>query len=251
MANVKAGKRGLDMSDLGISLDGTVIASTTNVRVAFANGDYTDFGGSYTFISPTQFTGTVNAITHVVNGKVAFSVTGANADAQTVFALIDSGDILGAQAYVLRQDDKLTGSALGDVLYGFAGNDKIVGGAGDDVLVGGAGTDKLFGEAGADTFAFWSAGDSGLGVGIRDTIADFSHAEGDRIDLSAIDAVARTARNEKFTLVDDFTGKAGELTVDKVGTGWLVSGDTDGRDGADFVILVKSDAALVAADFVL
>lgn len=250
MANVKAGKRGLDMGDLGISLDGTVIPSSTNVRVAFANGDYTDFGGSYTFISPTQFTGTVNSITHVVNGKVAFSVSGAASDAQTLFALIDSGDLLGAQAYVLRDNDSLTGSGRDDVLYGFAGDDKIVGGGGNDVLVGGAGRDQLSGGVGADTFAFWSVTDSGLDAATRDLVKGFSVADGDRIDLSAIDANTRTTRDDRFSLVDEFTGKAGQLTVEKLGSGWLVSGDVDGRNGADFSILVKSDVALTATDFV-
>lgn len=251
MANLKAGKGALDMSDLGISLDGTVMPSTTNVRIAYTDGGYTDFGGTYQFISPTQFTGTVTSITHVEDGKVRFSVTDVNADAQRLFALIDSGDIQGAEAYVLRDDDVIDGGRRGDTLYGFGGDDVISGGAGRDVLVGGEGADTLKGGTEADVFAYWSDEDSGIGRDARDTIIGFSHLDGDKIDLSAIDANENTTRNEKFSFVADFTGKAGELTVDQVSGGWLVLGDTDGRDGADFSIFVKADGPLVATDFVL
>lgn len=252
MAKVTTGKRtALRMDDLGITLDGTVIPSSTNVRIAYANGDYTDFGGTFSFPGG-HFSGTVNTVKHVVGGKTVFDVTGANADAQTLFALIDAGDILGAQAYVLRGNDQVEGALDADVLYGFAGNDTLVGKAGDDVLVGGAGKDLLNGGGGADRYVFWSADDSGATLATRDTIANFSRAEGDRINLAAIDANETTAgTNEKFRLVDAFTGKAGQLTIEQVEKGWLVSGDTDGRDGADFTILVKSDGPVGATDFLL
>lgn len=149
MAKVTTGKRtALRMDDLGINLDGTVIPSSSNVRIDYGNGDYTDFGGTFTFLPGGQFTGTVNAISHVVGGKAVFSVANANADAMTLFALIDSGDILGAQAYVLRGADKINGNSQDDVLYGFGGDDIIQGGAGDDVLVGGGGLDRLSGGGG-------------------------------------------------------------------------------------------------------
>lgn len=252
MAKVTAGKRSaLRMDDLGINLDGTVIPSSTNVRIAYGNGDYTDFGGTFTFLPGGQFTGTVRTVTHVVGGKTVFNVSGANADAQTLFALIDSGDILGAQAYVLRADDKINGNGLGDVLYGFDGDDTLFGNGGNDVLVGGKGQDSLNGGKGADRFAFWSTDDSGPTIATRDTIFGFNHAEGDRIDLSRIDANEGTTRNDKFRLVEAFSGKAGELTVREGVAGWIVSGDTDGKDGADFTIVVKTDEALVGSDFIL
>jgi Ca2+-binding RTX toxin-like protein len=252
MAKVTAGKRSaLRMDDLGINLDGTVVPSSTNVRISYGNGDFTDFGGTFTFLPGGQFTGTVRTVTHVVSGKTVFSVSGASADAQTLFALIDSGDILGAQAYVLRADDKISGNGLGDVLYGFDGDDTLVGKGGNDVLVGGKGRDSLNGGKGADRFGYWSTEDSGTTLATRDTIFGFNHAEGDRIDLSRIDANENTTRNDKFRLVDAFTGKAGELTIREGGAGWVVSGDTDGKDGADFTILVKTDVPLVSGDFIL
>lgn len=50
----------------------------------------------------------------------------------------------------------------------------------------------------------------------RDTIFDFTSA--DRINLSSIDANTKVSGNQAFTFIGtrDFTGKAGELTYDKM-----------------------------------
>ena len=69
--------------------------------------------------------------------------------------------------------DKLIGNAGDDILFGQGGNDVLVGGKGNDILVGGAG---------ADTFV-WLKGDTNTGTGF-DTITDFKHGEGDKLDLS-------------------------------------------------------------------
>jgi Ca2+-binding RTX toxin-like protein len=61
----------------------------------------------------------------------------------------------------------LTGNALANVITGADGN---------DVIDGRGGNDDLFGEGGADTFLFSNARG-------RDTVMDFSRADGDRIDL--------------------------------------------------------------------
>jgi serralysin len=101
--------------------------------------------------------------------------------------------------------DVLRGASGNDSLRGDTGNDSMAGGAGDDVLVagdgadwlnGGAGADRLFGNAGADSFGFLSVADG------RDVIGDFRRAEGDRINLSAIDADPRTAGDQAFLFAD-------------------------------------------------
>ncbi len=78
--------------------------------------------------------------------------------------------------------DKLIGNAGDDILFGQGGNDVLNGGAGNDILVGGKGNDTLTGGAGADTFV-WLKGDTNTGTGV-DTITDFKHSEGDKLDLS-------------------------------------------------------------------
>ncbi|WP_225011228.1 M12 family metallopeptidase [Novosphingobium percolationis] len=72
----------------------------------------------------------------------------------------------------------LIGNGGANVLRGLVGNDVLEGGKGADKLIGGKGKDVLTGGAGKDVFVFDDA------ATVRDTIADFSHKQGDRIQLS-------------------------------------------------------------------
>ncbi|WP_263626427.1 FG-GAP-like repeat-containing protein [Novosphingobium percolationis] len=72
----------------------------------------------------------------------------------------------------------LIGNNGANALRGLAGNDTLNGGAGNDKLYGGEGKDTLTGGTGKDCFVFGTPSTS------RDTITDFSHAEGDKIQLS-------------------------------------------------------------------
>ncbi|HCP53565.1 MAG TPA: hypothetical protein DIU04_02210, partial [Pseudomonas sp.] len=71
----------------------------------------------------------------------------------------------------------------GDLLDGGAGNDWLFGQGGDDVLIGGIGNDHLYGGTGADTFV-WNAADRGGNY--HDVVHDFSAADGDKLNLSAL-----------------------------------------------------------------
>lgn len=144
--------------------------------------------------------------------------------------------------------DVLRGSSAANRLIGDAGDDDLAGRGGDDALSGGTGADRLEGGHGADLFVFAEV-DAG-----RDVIADFNAAEGDRIDLSGIDAVAATPFEEdgfQFIGAAAFSGTAGELRAAAAAGGWEVSGDVDGDGLGDFTILVASPAPLAAGDFVL
>ncbi len=143
------------------------------------------------------------------------------------------------------------GNDAANTLNGAAGNDILRGNGGADSLVGGAGSDMLTGGAGADRFVFASIAESTVDVKGRDQILDFSHAEGDRIDLSKIDANSSDAGEGAFKLVTAFDGYHGALTITAKGGDWLVQGDLNGDNLADFSILVTSATALVAADFVM
>jgi Ca2+-binding RTX toxin-like protein len=137
-------------------------------------------------------------------------------------------------------------------LYGDAGIDSIVGGAGDDTLIGGAARDQLTGGDGADTFVYTALADSPAVSGQRDEITDFSHAQGDRIDLSAIDADTATPGDQAFTLIaGQFTDQPGQLILVPKTGGFLVNGDVNGDGKADLSIFVHATAPLVAGDFVL
>jgi Ca2+-binding RTX toxin-like protein len=78
-------------------------------------------------------------------------------------------------------NDKLTGTNFADDLRGGDGKDTLNGLAGNDTLIGGALADTLTGGAGADAFVFAETGSTN-----RDTINDYSFAEGDVIDLAAL-----------------------------------------------------------------
>ncbi len=147
--------------------------------------------------------------------------------------------------------DVLNGEAGNDFLFGETGSDVLSGELGDDVLVGGAGGDALVGGAGADTFRFTSADDSNASG--RDLIVDFNAAEGDRIDLSAIDANSGTAGDQGFTFVSAFSNTSGQMTrVFDVNTGTTrFSGDVNGDGVADFSFDVTGDFSTTSTGFIL
>ncbi len=121
-------------------------------------------------------------------------------------------------------NDSLTGDALANTLQGWNGNDVLEGGIGKDALTGGAG---------ADRFVFSAISDSLTGVN-ADRITDFSHAQGDKIDLSAIDAGTGVAGDQAFTFIGSglYTHHAGELRFAFTSPGiTTIAGDVNG-DGA-------------------
>ncbi len=144
-----------------------------------------------------------------------------------------------------------TGTAGADRLIGTSGGDVLIGGDGADILIGGGGSDLLKGGRGADTFVFQALSDSGAASGTQDQILDFSHAEGDRIDLSAIDANSRTGGDDAFTLVTWFTKTPGELVSKARPDGYLLQADANGDGVADFTLFVHASAPLTAGDFIL
>ncbi len=135
-------------------------------------------------------------------------------------------------------DDTLFGNQGNDELHGGIGNDTLSGGQnddrlfgddGNDIVIGGLGTNVLTGGAGADVFVMNAQG--------HDTILDFSQGAGDRIDMRSVDAnTSNGAALDRFTLVNSFSGQAGQLVVSAASdTGhYLVDGDTNGDGIADF-----------------
>lgn len=159
-----------------------------------------------------------------------------------------------------------------DVLFGGNGNDRLLGGFGNDVIVGGQGADVMFGgrqgnnfqsgiDDGDDTFIFLN---SEFQVGFflpggfytGDRIEDF--AFGDKIDLSLIDANIGRSGNQAFSFASEFTGRAGQLTVNLINDTaafdqWLVAGDVNGDKQVDFNMLVTAQSGinLAATDHII
>jgi len=91
-----------------------------------------------------------------------------------------------------KGNNKLTGSPKADVLMGWGGRDVLIGGKNDDILCGGQNADRFF-----FTAAHASADPD------KDQIVDFNGEDGDRITFST----------KGGSLVSEFSGKKGEVTV--------------------------------------
>ncbi len=162
--------------------------------------------------------------------------------------------------------DRLAGGANADFLDGGSGNDELLGdnsgetvgndtlsgGDGNDTLEGSGGADRAFGGAGADTFVFRHQNDFG---GHPDYIGDFSHAEGDLIDLSAIDARTGGTANDTFSFVNGPSTAAGTIWLGALGANGdqtiFINRDGGAADHMVFVQVADIGTSLQASDFIL
>jgi Ca2+-binding RTX toxin-like protein len=80
-------------------------------------------------------------------------------------------------------------------------NNSIAGNDHANVINGLGGTDSLQGNGGADTFTWSSVGHTGVTEWKSDKVLDFSFAEGDRLDLSDIDADVYAPGDQAFTFI--------------------------------------------------
>ena len=146
-------------------------------------------------------------------------------------------------------NDKLTGNATANTLIGGAGNDTLTGGAGNDLLIGGTGLDKLYGGTGADKFDFNALSEMGLGAALRDVIGDFKTSEGDKIDLSTLDANLATVANDAFSFIGSSafsSNAAGQLRF----AGGILYGSTDADTAAEFEIQLVGVSNLQTTDLI-
>ena len=163
-------------------------------------------------------------ISHAAAGAVA---TGAAQPASGLFQFFhDAGTVSYTQPYIYSSggNDFMRGSVFGDNLYAGDGNDTFVGSLGADTYNGGGG---------ADRFVFTDVSQS-TSVSM-DSINDFNAAEGDVVDVSAIDANSVLAGNQAFTFVASFTGQSGQAVFDS----GLLRLDVNGDGQADFVLQVQ------------
>jgi Ca2+-binding RTX toxin-like protein len=181
----------------------------------------------------------LNEGTDLVKASVSFTL-GANIENLTLTGVDNingTGNALG---------NTLMGNAGANVLNGGDGNDTLNGAAGNDSLWGGTGNDRMTGGLGADVFVV-SAGDirltrSGL-VAARDTLVDLTFAQGDRIDLSGVDANTALAGDQAFTFVGSFTNQAGQatLTYTSGSNTTLLKLDVDGDGKADYEMVMNGN----------
>jgi Ca2+-binding RTX toxin-like protein len=204
----------------------------------------------------------------VINGG-AGTDTASYANASGGVAVdLAAGTAMGADGNdTLTAVENIIGSAHGDMLTGDGGVNALNGGGGNDTLTGGGGADNLTGGIGADTFRFTATSDSASGA--SDVIADFSGkhvlvldskgklvkaaGQGDKLDLSAIDANTLVAGDQAFTLSSKFTGVAGQAysSYDAATNRTSLFMDTDGDKVANATIVLLGNVNLQGSDFTL
>jgi Ca2+-binding RTX toxin-like protein len=232
------GGAGNDLLDGGSGVNTAVYndaGSHVTVSLSIAGAQATGGAGTDTLNNIQNLVG--SAFDDTLTGDGNANVLTGNAGADVLQGMGGDDTLLGSAG-----DDSLYGGAGNDSLAGGAGKDSLDGGAGDDTLLGGAGGDTLTGGAGADHFLFTSKGDSTVAKPGQDLITDFSHAEGDKIDLSA---------DPDLTFVGSFTHHANQLIEVAKPGGFLIEVDGNGDAKADFAVFVAGSTPLVAGDFIL
>ena len=194
------------------------------------------------------------------NGRIKVTLAEGNgealADRDIMIYHVDSGTRYyddGTDRFVSIEN--VNGGLGDDVITGNSSANVINGGGGRDIIRGGGGHDTLTGGTGQDFFEFHN-GDAPMAVtllnGTRlvDKITDFNRKEGDYIDLRPMDSTPATAVNNSFLLVQNFTGRAGELVVRQdSGSEFRLIGDTNGDGAGDMFIDVKTVGNLTMDQF--
>ena len=236
----------------GSSLDAYLRVLTANGQQLAFNDDGSGLNARLSFTATTSGTYFLSAQGDGTStGSYSLTMTAAEADRvlngttrNDTLNGAGGNDSLNGQA----GNDWLLGFAGNDSLSGFTGNDTLDGGSGNDLLIGGAGRDVITGGAGADVFRFTTFGDSAVGAN-RDVITDFVRAEGDRVDLSWIDANTRFAGDQAFAFIGgaSFTRVAGQLRF----ASGVLQADVNGDARADMEVAIQGATTLWATDFKL
>lgn len=237
-----------------ISTDGLNVIGPSNdaepdVYFATEKAERIDFG---------SFNSNVDTLSYVNSTAGVFVNLSSSASASPSRGGFAEGDTFGSSGTATPEiligsnfDDRLFGN-FGTALIGGLGNDTLRGGGSAiDSLTGGAGRDVMFG--GPDTitgddFIYLAVSESRVGAN-HDVIRDFTSGMDD-LDLSAIDANSNRAGNQAFTFGGSTPGNFKVWQVD-AGRDLLVQGDVNGDGRADFEILLRNTASVVADDFIL
>ncbi len=156
------------------------------------------------------------------------------------------------QAGVAIDAAAATGVIRNDDIASSVANQTLLGTDAGDVFLLGGGLDTVFGGAGLDLFLMRPAA-IGPAVSNATEFADFNRLLGERLNLTAIDAVAGTGGDDVFTFIDTaaFNGTPGQLRGEDRGGVRLIQGNVDGDSTADLTMFVRAAGPVDADWFVL
>jgi len=175
-----------------------------------------------------------------------YPVINAGAGADSVQGSSANEIIIGGDSAAADLQDTLKGGGGDDLIQGGYHYDQLSGEDGNDTLEGGWHQDTLTGGTGADTFLYLNVSDFGSSLAAYDLITDFSQADGDKIDLSALTETYNFRGNNGLQ-----SGGGKQIAFSFTGSDTLIEGDTNGNGTADFRLLLTGNIALTAGDFVL
>ena len=84
-----------------------------------------------------------------------------------------------------------------------------------------------------------------------DTVNDLIAGQGDKLDLSGIDADTSTVGDDAFHLVGAFTKHAGEMTLAFAGGTTVLNLDVDGDGKSDYQMKITGDVHLESGGWIL
>ncbi|MDE2378885.1 cadherin-like domain-containing protein [Bradyrhizobium sp.] len=183
---------------------------------AGSNGTFNEFEGL----------GGNDTITGNGNTRISFlsALDGVTVDLQAGTASgTAADDVAGVGVDSFTGVNAARGSNFADVISGDANANTLEGRDGDDRLNGRGGADILTGGNGADTFVYATGGGA-------DTVTDFSHAQGDKIDVTGVNGIFGLADiQSRATMVGSNTvidfGNGDTMTLQGVTSSSLVAGD--------------------------
>ncbi|MCX7378022.1 MAG: hypothetical protein NTY94_14940 [Alphaproteobacteria bacterium] len=229
---------------------GTSLAQGVSFAVAGASGNGTAPATAPDFANGVFPTGTVGFAAGQTTRTITLNVRADQAqELSERFAVTLANPTGGAQIG--------TGTAQGiifnDDFVSTAANQTLTGGTAPDLFLLGRGLDSVTGNGGQDSFRFLPAA-IGNGATNATTIQDFNPGIGEKLDLSAIDAIAGTLANDAFVfnpvIGAGFSGP-GSLVWSMDGTRVAILGDTNGDFAADLTIFVRPVGTPDATWFVL
>jgi Ca2+-binding RTX toxin-like protein len=218
---------------------GTLPSGTVTVAAGETTQTITINVAGDTLAEPDEvFRVTLSGATGATLGTATAKGTITNDDGSLAFAATDA---------VKAEDD--TGTTPFTVTR-TAKADLLLGGNGNDPLSGLAGADRLNGGDGADLFVLTALADSTPAISGCDRIMDFLVADGDLIDLSAIDANTLLADDQAFALIGEiFSGTPGALRIVSPPTTHIIEAAVNGGGLADLALLLNGTGALPEACF--